>query len=178
AEVNQSLFHLVADAQHRNRDGNNFYIPWEGQATIDLNSFLAAGDNWLTLKGSGQQGAYANIVLADFAFSVPTGVNVHADQQQMPEQFALWQNYPNPFNPATTIRFDVPLNSNEFVSLKIYDVEGKLVRTLVSRRMKAGSYIFTWNGQDDIGRSVSSGIYFCRMTAGNFTATRKLVFTK
>ena len=88
----------------------------------------------------------------------------------------LEQNYPNPFNPATTIGFSV--SNPGHVSLKVYDVSGRLVRTLVNCRMDAGRHTERWNGLDDNGRAVASGIYFFRMSSGEFTMTRKAVLLR
>jgi hypothetical protein len=93
-----------------------------------------------------------------------------------PAVTALHQNYPNPFNPATTIAFD--LRENADVSLSVYDVAGALVRRLVSRRLPAGTYTSSWDGTDGAGRRVASGVYFYRLVAGDFTATRKMVLLK
>jgi flagellar hook assembly protein FlgD len=88
----------------------------------------------------------------------------------------LYQNFPNPFNPATTIAFDLQIGRD--VTLIIYDVAGGLVRTLVSRNLPVGRYTSDWNGTDDSGRRVASGIYFYRLHAGGFVETRKMVLLK
>ncbi len=90
--------------------------------------------------------------------------------------FELSQNYPNPFNPGTTIRFSVPVKS--FVSLRIYDVAGRLVKTLAAEVMDANMYSVPWNGTSDGGRQVASGIYFYKLAAGRYVATRKMVLIK
>jgi hypothetical protein len=89
----------------------------------------------------------------------------------LPTSFFLMQNYPNPFNPATTISFSLP--SKSFISLKIFDLLGKEVATIVSGEMSAGSYSKQWNAS-----TFSSGIYFYRLQAGKFTETKKLVLMK
>ena len=88
-----------------------------------------------------------------------------------PTRFDLKQNYPNPFNPTTTIPFSIP--SNSYVSLKIYDLLGREIATIVSEEMPAGSYSRQWNASE-----LSSGIYFYRIQAGNFIETKKLVLLK
>jgi hypothetical protein len=93
--------------------------------------------------------------------------------EALPESFELKQNYPNPFNPTTKIVFLLPEASN--VSLKIYDVSGRLVRTLVNESRPAGNYHLTWDGRDESGARVSSGIYFYRIVAGSFIKTRRMV---
>ncbi|MEW5797669.1 MAG: T9SS type A sorting domain-containing protein [Bacteroidota bacterium] len=103
-------------------------------------------------------------------FGVATSV---ADQHKkaVPEQFILEQNFPNPFNPTTEIRFAVPFSG--FVSLKIYDVIGKEIATLVDEELTPGTYNVRWNA-----RGVASGIYLYRLTAKDFSATKKLILMK
>lgn len=92
-------------------------------------------------------------------------------------ELALHQNYPNPFNPGTVLSFTLP--ERAAVTLDIYDVSGRLVRRLVEgEEMEAGLREFHWDGNNDAGRSVSSGIYYCRLTAGKATVTRKLVLMR
>jgi hypothetical protein len=95
---------------------------------------------------------------------------------QLPTSFALNQNFPNPFNPATLIEFNVP--KTEYVSLEIYNVLGERVNSLVNRYLTVGSYAVTWNGDDNEGNVVPSGVYFYRLTAGNFSETRKMLLVK
>ncbi|MBD3179411.1 MAG: T9SS type A sorting domain-containing protein [Candidatus Latescibacteria bacterium] len=93
-----------------------------------------------------------------------------------PKPAELYQNYPNPFNPSTVISFFMPERAD--VSLKIYDTEGRRVRTLVSGIRDAGRHSVKWNGSSDSGESVSSGIYFCRFRSGRKEITRKLVLMR
>ncbi len=88
-------------------------------------------------------------------------------------EFTLGQNYPNPFNPATTINFSV---ANEgFVSLRIYDTSGRLVKSLVARHLPAGPQTFAWDGTNRNGRPVASGVYFYELRSGADVATNKMV---
>ncbi|MBI4719679.1 MAG: T9SS type A sorting domain-containing protein [Chitinivibrionia bacterium] len=87
--------------------------------------------------------------------------------------FNLEQNYPNPFNPATTIRFTVPERS--YVTLHVFDVAGRLVKTLLSAGMERGTYPASWDGTNNAGEPVASGVYFYRLTAGRFGDQRKMV---
>jgi hypothetical protein len=91
----------------------------------------------------------------------------------VPAVSALHQNVPNPFNPTTMIAFDVAVAGR--VQLRIYDVSGKLVRTLVDESRLAGRYAETWTGIDALGTRVASGVYFSRLDAEGFAATRKMV---
>jgi flagellar hook assembly protein FlgD len=81
------------------------------------------------------------------------------------------QNFPNPFNPSTNIRIDIPKASQ--VTVKIYDVRGNLVQTLINSELQAGSYSIDWNASE-----YSSGIYFYRLNAGDYSAVKKMVLMK
>jgi hypothetical protein len=94
----------------------------------------------------------------------------------VPTGYELTQNYPNPFNPTTEIRFSLPRSSA--VKLLIYNILGQEIKTLIDRPMDAGIYTADWDGTNNSGRSVASGIYFYRLTAGSFTETRKMVLVK
>jgi len=94
----------------------------------------------------------------------------------IPAHFALYQNYPNPFNPNTSIRFDLPVFGK--VSIKIFNIKGELVRTLIQEQMNAGSHTVQWDGKDHSGQNLSSGIYFYRLSAISFNATKKLLLIK
>jgi hypothetical protein len=95
----------------------------------------------------------------------------------VPKAYALGQNVPNPFNPSTTIWYDVPAGGGN-VSLRIYDVSGRLVRVLVDGHQAEGSRSVTWDGTGDRGTSLASGVYFYRMTAPGFDETKKMVLLR
>lgn len=94
----------------------------------------------------------------------------------LPRSFALFANYPNPFNPGTTIRFDMARASH--VRITVHNLLGQKVRTLVNDHLETGGHSVAWNGCDDLGRQVSSGIYICRMQTNEFTKSRKLVLVR
>jgi hypothetical protein len=97
-------------------------------------------------------------------------------ESSTPSSNSLAQNYPNPFNPSTTIKYSVKEKAH--VSLKIYNVAGQLVRTLVNGDMNAGAYTETWNGRSNSGNTVSSGVYFYKLVTKNFSITKKMVLLK
>lgn len=105
--------------------------------------------------------------------------------EKIPEQFGLSQNYPNPFNsstersrrsPETVIEYQLP--EARRVSLKIYDVTGREVRTLIEREMPAGFHRAIWDGRDGAGQALKSSVYFYRLTAGEYMQTKKILFVR
>ncbi|MDZ4122014.1 MAG: FlgD immunoglobulin-like domain containing protein, partial [Candidatus Cloacimonadaceae bacterium] len=89
---------------------------------------------------------------------------------------ALYPNFPNPFNPDTNIRFSLAKHGN--IDLSIYNLKGQKVKTLASGMMNAGNHQVVWNGMDDNGRSVSSGVYYYRLTTDHYNRTMKMVLMK
>ncbi|MDQ7818088.1 MAG: FlgD immunoglobulin-like domain containing protein [Melioribacteraceae bacterium] len=96
--------------------------------------------------------------------------------REIPTEFALSQNYPNPFNPTTSIKFAIPENAN--VQLNIYNMLGQKVRTIMDGMQDAGYYTVNWDGTNDLGSKVSSGIYIYRISAGKYNATMKMNLLK
>jgi hypothetical protein len=94
----------------------------------------------------------------------------------VPGRFSLSQNHPNPFNPATTMEYSLPARS--FVALEIYNLLGQKVVTLVNQEMEAGVHQVVWDGKDSQGNKVSSGVYFYRIKADNFSEVKKMVMMK
>ena len=94
----------------------------------------------------------------------------------IPGRYALHANVPNPFNPGTVIRFDLPQASH--VSLEVFDVVGQKVRTLLAEERPAGSHRVVWDGRDETRAAVSTGVYFCRMQAGTFAQTRRMLLLR
>ena len=101
--------------------------------------------------------------------TVPIGI--HNISTELPKEYALMQNYPNPFNPTTNIRFDLPKNS--FVTLKVYDMLGKEVATLLSKNLQAASYMMDFDASE-----LPSGIYFYKFQAGDFVSIKKMTLIK
>ena len=102
--------------------------------------------------------------------------NNSSEFKVLPNEFILHQNFPNPFNPSTEIRFDLPNES--FVSLTIHNLIGQKVRTLNSENMLPGFHSMIWNGVDDLGNPLSSGMYFYSINAKEFKSTKKMLFLK
>jgi hypothetical protein len=107
----------------------------------------------------------------------PTSIDSPGDRVgNLPKTFTLSQNYPNPFNPSTTIQYDIAATSGTVpVEINIYNIRGRLVRKLVDQEKEPGRYQVQWDGHDEQGRAVSSGVYLYRLETGNFISTRKMV---
>jgi len=98
------------------------------------------------------------------------------DGSMIPMEFALLQNYPNPFNPVTTLRYDIPENSH--VTITIYDMLGRQVKTLINQTQDAGYRSVIWDATNDYGKPVSAGIYLYQIQAGEYISTKKMVLLK
>jgi len=100
----------------------------------------------------------------------------------LPKSFSLSQNYPNPFNPNTTIRFEIGVGGGNQAAvnttLKVYNILGQVVKTLVNEPKLPGIYYLTWDGKNEQGEKVSSGLYFYQLRAGNYNETKKMVLLK
>lgn len=103
-------------------------------------------------------------------------LNARTPNLALPTEFTLSQNVPNPFNPSTQVSFALPTAAK--VNLSIYNVLGQHVKTLVDTDMRAGYQTVTWDGTDNTGHTVASGVYFYKLNAGDFTATKKMLMLK
>lgn len=145
-------------------------IPGATDTTI-VDYYLKASD-FANNESTDPDGAPAN-----FYGFVATPVGIEEEfNRGIPTVFALSQNLPNPFTSTTSICYQLPVKSK--VSLKIYSVTGQLVRTLVDTKKEPGYHKVNWNGRNDAGKPVSSGIYFYRLEAGGYTDTRKLILMR
>jgi len=106
----------------------------------------------------------------------PTGVTAVENDGFIPEEFNVSQNYPNPFNPSTTINFSIPQQSH--VVIKVYDMMGREIKTLLNEEKSPGSYSAQWNGENSYGTRVATGIYFYRVNAGILTQVKKMILLK
>lgn len=150
-----------------------------GAATVEVSGTIPAatiptGQQKLWVRGLDSEGNWGNataktvFVNGDATVSVGSGTT--------PARFALEQNWPNPFNPITQIRYALPREAN--VALAIYNLSGERVRLLRDGREPAGEKTVVWNGLNDSGHPVSSGVYLYRLDADEFGATRKMVLLK
>jgi hypothetical protein len=163
-------------------------------ATIDSGVFLSTnnGTNW-TPKNQGfnvLNSIFTLLIANNYIFAAREDetiwrrplaeiIGVQNISSEIPSKYSLHQNYPNPFNPTTKIRFDVaqhtpyPLSRGENISLKVYDILGKEIATLVNETLQTGSYEVTFDGSN-----LPSGIYFYQLRAGEFVNTKKLTLLK
>ena len=126
------------------------------------------GDATIVIRATDSAGLRTDDTLVVTVQPVPTAID-----DVMPTKTLLRQNYPNPFNPVTTISYD--LAAPVQVVLKIYNSQGEEVRTLVDTHQPQGIWSVVWDGRNNAGRRVGSGVYFYKLSAGRFTAARKLV---
>jgi hypothetical protein len=126
-----------------------------------VNSFAVSGSNIF----AGTDGGVWRRPLSELITAV------EESQNNLPGSFVLKQNYPNPFNPTTTINYSIPKSS--FVTIKVYDILGREVSTLVNEEKQVGNYKIKFNAS-----KLTSGIYFYRMQAGSFVETKKLILLK
>ncbi|MFI5211727.1 MAG: T9SS type A sorting domain-containing protein [Ignavibacteria bacterium] len=165
------LIHRLERAQDFLNQGNEFVslvnmVLFKARLFILRVSSVITADVYTSLNYSAD-GVIDLIVEED----TPQNQNVNLEDLITPKTYTLGQNYPNPFNPSTTIEFSIPQSNN--VSLKIYDMTGKEVTSLVNEYRSTGSYIVRWNAS-----GVSSGVYFYKLVSGNFIETKKMILTK
>lgn len=120
-------------------------------------------------SATGLAAYFDNIVVTQLATSVE-------DKDKIPTEFSLLQNYPNPFNPQTQISYK--LSAGGFITLSIYDLLGREIKTLVSKDQPAGSYTVSWNGKNEFGNAVPSGVYMYSLKTSNFYGSKKMILMK
>jgi cytochrome c551/c552 len=145
---------------------------------------LRAAYNYFFVQNDGSHGVHnAKYAIGLLQKSMDILTGVETVNYSLPETYTLTQNFPNPFNPTTEIQFGVPWDSK--VQIIIYDIVGRKVRTLVDNPMIPGTYRATWDGRDDNGLGVASGVYLYRIVAKNssgsgqdFVLTKKMILMK
>ncbi|MBN2355407.1 PKD domain-containing protein [candidate division KSB1 bacterium] len=147
-----------------------FHVPADASATRTFARF-----RFSTVKGLLPIGCAIDGEVEDYPVKLAL-TGVENESEEIPQEYDLMQNYPNPFNPNTDIVFKLP--KTERVELIIYDLLGHKVRLLVDESRKAGTHRATWDARDDQGRTMPSGVYLYRITAGPFTQVRKMLLLK
>jgi len=146
------------------------YVGMAAAASPTFDDPAGAATDWYVLASVDSSGASSG-----FGPAVQTSPSTDAPRP-LPTRFVLHPNVPNPFNPSTLIAYDLPHAAT--VRLWIYDPKGRLVRKLVDASVPAGTYRARWDGRDDGGRVVRSGVYWARLVAGPDQQTRKLVVVR
>lgn len=155
---------------------------WDSEVTLSIDGELALNDSdfrqgiernseevpslvvWFRKESSNQ----ISISLTDKLFT-----DIEKEQELPSNKFGLFQNYPNPFNPSTVIKFDIPELLE--VRLDVYDVIGRKINTILGETKPAGSYSVEWNGKDNRGKRVTSGVYIYKLKAGDFIDAKKMI---
>jgi len=120
-----------------------------------------------------------NSDVSGLAFKGYTGVKEEEDESgdvALPENFTLFQNYPNPFNPTTVIKFSLPEDS--WVKVEVFNLLGQKVKTLADKPVKKGMCEFVWDGKNQKGKEVASGIYFYKVKTDKFSDVKKMIMIK
>jgi protocatechuate 3,4-dioxygenase beta subunit len=192
----RGLYNITGRVRHKNqnRGAENFVVQAidagevVGTAITDNNGNfvleeMAAGDYKISATGVTGVAENAPTVtvgagrsVSNLDLIVPGTTAVEEPAIELPTTYDLAQNFPNPFNPATSIKYQVPARTN--VSLRVYNALGQEVRALVNEVKEAGVYSAVWDGKDNNGRRLTSGIYLVRLEAGDFVMTRKMAMVK
>jgi len=154
-------------------------------ANLNSGSINSKNNNYVTipLHFKGNEYQVSSVSLKDIKIAGADGNIVRtltressSEIKAIPTSFALQQNFPNPFNPMTEIRFDIP--ESDYVSLAVYNMMGQKIRTLASGNMTPGYHAIIWDGKNDLGSQVSTGMYFYSIHAGQYKSTKKMLFLK
>jgi hypothetical protein len=133
--------------------------------------------NWMLIERGSERGMHNPKYAIDvLRYSRQAIIGITPISNEVPMRFEMTQNYPNPFNPATYINFAIAKQSD--VTIKIYDIMGREVKTLVNEKMNPGKYKVDWISDNNEGKIVSSGVYFYRIIAGTFTDTKKMILIR
>jgi hypothetical protein len=157
---------------------SGWVMRYDGPASGDEASVAIAVDdsgNVYVTGWSQDGGGYDDYCTIKYV-QTPSEVKDESGDRERPSEFDLSQNYPNPFNPTTKIEFT--LAKSGFATLQIYDVLGRKVRTLVSEELSSGYKSVIWDGKNDDGKDVASGVYFYQLKVGDFSEPKKMLLLK
>ena len=179
-DTNQNSQYDTGEPYYYTNSSGNYWLP-----NLEPGTYIVAEEqqtDWVQTYPAGAGTHTVTIGLGESITGVDFGNHLDIsspvdDTNGLPDAFSLYYNIPNPFNATTTIRYDLPKPCN--VSLDIFDVSGRVVRTLLrSASQTAGRQEMTWHGRDDSGCHVASGVYFYRLEAEDFNETRRMVLAK
>jgi hypothetical protein len=142
-------------------------LPWQVDSILQMTVRPLGAQPKNNTYGTGRVSAYQAVL------STPSGLEVQPSLEVMPKIMALGLSVPNPAKGSIAISYDLPVETG--VSLKVYNLSGQLVRSLVSGKEQAGYKHATWDGRSERGARVASGVYFYRLVAGSFAATKKMI---
>jgi len=165
---------IPADASGRRLWATYYFSmpqPWNGAVDgIEIDTLrFSGGSDYRFISNPGNVNFFP-VFTGKVQYGEP-GLSAGDQPQDLPASYALAQNYPNPFNPSTDISFDLPRSGK--VNLTVYNILGQAVTTLVDRELDAGSHTITWDASEN-----ATGVYFYKLTAGDFTETRKMMLLK
>ncbi|MCO6448305.1 MAG: T9SS type A sorting domain-containing protein [Ignavibacteriota bacterium] len=170
----------------------NFFVSWTGGTALQYPEswfWVNHGESVMALtyedmyqcSQTGNFDITANAILRGTLDYLNISTDLNDAVFVQPDKFMLYQNYPNPFNPSTKIKYSIPDVSLSqvdrcLVTLKVYDILGNEIATLVNEEKSAGEYEIEFNGHSDGGNNLSSGVYFYQLQTNNFIQTKKMIF--
>ena len=168
----------IPDSLDLNVSFSNFKGGFDGEGNINIDPLFCDPENgdYSLAANSPALGAGENGTNMGALGVGCESTELSVDKNLIPAQYTLHQNYPNPFNPVTTLHYDLP--ENGLVNITIYDIMGRIVKTLVNSSQTAGYKSIQWNATNDRNESVSAGLYLYTIQAGEFRQTKKMVLLK
>ena len=161
-------------------EGNLLHLTYTLADGVSLPDNISFYFTVVNIPGTSLNPELLNVVCSYPSQDSPATVNTtvaSADEGSLlPSEYALFQNYPNPFNPSTQITFDVP--NSEFVMLRVYNLLGQDVQTLINKSMTPGRYTVEWNGNDMLNNDVASGVYFYELRGESFISRKKMLLIR
>ena len=161
-------------------EGNLLHLTYTLANGVSLPDNISFYFTVVNIPGTSLNPELLNVVCSYPSQDSPATVNTtvaSADEGSLlPSEYALFQNYPNPFNPSTQITFDVP--NSEVVMLRVYNLLGQDVQTLINKSMTPGRYTVEWNGSDMLNNDVASGVYFYELRGESFISRKKMLLIR
>jgi len=161
-------------------EGNLLHLTYTLADGVSLPDNVSFYFTVVNIPGTSLNPELLNVVCSYPSQDSPATVNTtvaSADEGSiLPSEYALFQNYPNPFNPSTQITFDVP--NSEVVMLRVYNLLGQDVQTLINKSMAPGRYTVEWNGNDMLNNDVASGVYFYELRGESFISRKKMLLIR
>lgn len=172
--VNSQMLYFAGDTLYS--FGNDSVPEWAFETGLEYSIGHSIKNNRYAIVGLNRAADSLDLQSQMVIYQLPDYTNTTPETIVLPSEIQLLPVYPNPFNPGTTIRYELP--QTEFVNVSIYDVQGRLISELTSQVQSAGRYAIQWNGKDNSGRHVPSGIYLCKLTTPDYSQTQKLILLR